>query len=158
MLAVYPGSFDPVTNGHIDIIQRTSEIFDEVVIAIFTNINKNPLFTVEERIIMLQECTRDIKNIRIEGYSGLLTDYLHNINAQILVRGLRAISDFEYEFQMNSMNKKLASDIETVFLMTSNKYAYLSSSIVKEVAMFGGCIKDLVPDNVEAILREKMQK
>lgn len=158
MLAVYPGSFDPVTNGHIDIIQRTSEIFDEVVIAIFTNINKNPLFTVEERIIMLQECTSDIKNIRIEGYSGLLTDYLHNINAQILVRGLRAISDFEYEFQMNSMNKKLASDIETVFLMTSNKYAYLSSSIVKEVAMFGGCIKDLVPDNVEVILREKMQK
>lgn len=157
-IAVYPGSFDPVTNGHLDIVLRASKIFDHVIVAVFQNIQKQPLFSVEERTEMLKKCINDIPNVSIDSFDGLLIDYAHKVNAQIIVRGLRAISDFEYEFQINSVNKKLAEEIETVFMMTNNNYSYLSSSIVKEVAMFGGCIRGLVPPPVEEQLLKKISR
>lgn len=156
--AIYPGSFDPVTNGHLDIIKRASKTVDKVVVAVLYNSNKNPLFTIEERISLLKQVTMDIDNIEIDSFSGLLVDYVKDKNIDMIIKGLRAVSDFEYEFQMALMNRKLNPDVETVFMMTSSKYSYLSSSLVKEVYKFGGCIKGLVPDLVIEEMKKKYFK
>lgn len=147
-IAVCPGSFDPVTNGHLDIITRATKTFDKVIVAVLRNSNKNSLFTLEERVEMLKDNCAGLENVEIDSFSGLLIDYMKIKNAQIIIKGLRAVSDFEYEMQMALMNRKLNQDIETVFMMTNSKYSYLSSSIIKEVAKYGGCIKGLVPDLV----------
>lgn len=146
--AVYPGSFDPVTYGHLDIIKRVANIYDELIVAIAQNVAKVPLFTLEERLEMLRESVKDIKNVYVDYFDGLLVDYLKRVEAKIIVRGLRAVSDFEYEFQQALANKKLYPECETIFLVTDSKYAYLSSSMAKEIAKFGGCVRDLVPDMV----------
>ena len=155
-IAVYPGSFDPITNGHLDIIKRTNSIFENVIVAVFCNPNKTPLFSMEERVEMLEEAVAGFENVEVDAFEGLLTNYARQKGAQVIVRGLRAVSDFETEFQMASMNNKLDSGVETIFMMTNNRYAYLSSSIVKEVAEFGGCVQGLVPDNVVAKLEERL--
>lgn len=157
-IAVVPGSFDPITNGHLDIIKRAADVFDIVYVAVLNNSAKNPLFSIEERIKLIEEVTKDIDNIRIESSSGLLIDYARSKNAKAVVRGLRAVSDFEYEMQITSMNRFLDESIETFFIMTKNKYAFLSSSIVKEVAKYGGKVSGLVPEVVEIALREKFNK
>ncbi|MGM8364241.1 pantetheine-phosphate adenylyltransferase [Virgibacillus sp. W0181] len=154
-LAICPGSFDPVTNGHLDIIRRGSGIFDEVVVALFNNQSKTPLFSVNERIALLEEATKDLPNVIVDVSEGLLIDYARHRNASVILRGLRAISDFEYEMQITSMNRKLDPKIETFFMMTNNQYSFLSSSIVKEVAKYKGDISDLVPPDVEKALMEK---
>lgn len=154
-IAVVPGSFDPVTNGHLDIIKRAAEVFDIVYVAVLNNSSKRPLFTVEERIALIEQVTKDIPNVRIDQSSGLLVDYAQNKNASAIVRGLRAVSDFEYEMQITSMNRFLDKNIETFFIMTKNEYSFLSSSIVKEVAQYGGNIHGLVPQLIEDALHEK---
>ncbi|MGM8211857.1 pantetheine-phosphate adenylyltransferase [Virgibacillus sp. W0430] len=156
-LAICPGSFDPVTNGHLDIIRRGSGIFDEVIVALFNNQSKTPLFSVEERIRLLEEATRDLPNVTVDVSDGLLIDYARQRKAHAILRGLRAISDFEYEMQITSMNKKLDPRIETFFMMTNNQYSFLSSSIVKEVAKYKGDISGLVPPSVEKALMKKYQ-
>ncbi|EZH67135.1 phosphopantetheine adenylyltransferase [Bacillaceae bacterium JMAK1] len=156
-IAVYPGSFDPVTNGHIDIIERGAKVFDEIIVAVLNNQRKTPLFTVEERVQLLEESLTHIDNVSIDSFQGLLVDYVKEKNASVIVRGLRAVSDFEYEMQNASINRKLESSVETFFMMTNNNYSYLSSSIVKEVARYGRNAEDLVPPPVERALREKYQ-
>ncbi|MFV9509911.1 pantetheine-phosphate adenylyltransferase [Tepidibacillus sp. LV47] len=153
--AVYPGSFDPITYGHLDIIQRGVKIFDKVTVAVLINPNKNPLFTVEERIELIRQATKHIPQVEIDSFSGLLVDYMKKKNANTIIKGLRAVSDFEYELQMASINRKLDPNIETFFMMTNNKYSFLSSSIVKEVARHHGCVSDLVPPCVEEALIKK---
>lgn len=153
--AVYPGTFDPITNGHIDIIERALNIFDKVIIAISVDSAKNPLFTVDERIKMISEAVKDIQRIEIDSFSGLLVDYAKKTNAIAVIRGLRAVSDFEYEFQMALMNRRLNENIETVFLMPNEKFTYLNSSIVREVVSLGGDISDFVPENVKNELQKK---
>ena len=145
-IAVYPGSFDPITNGHLDIIKRASRIFDKVYVSILINSSKKSVFSIDERIEMIKEVTAEYDNVVVDSFSGLLVNYLNEKNASVIVRGLRAVSDFEYEFQMALMNHKLEKNIETLFMMTSGKYSYLSSSIVKEIAQYEGNLKDLVPD------------
>ncbi|MBQ1935591.1 MAG: pantetheine-phosphate adenylyltransferase [Clostridia bacterium] len=157
-IAVYPGTFDPCTNGHLSIIRRTAAVFDRVYVAILNNSGKNPLFSLEERIEYLKRITADIPNVEVECFSGLLIDYVHQKNAQVIIRGLRAVSDFEYEFQMALTNRKLAPDVETLFMATEARYSYLSSSIVKEVAALGGCLDDLVPECIRADIEEKINK
>lgn len=157
-IAVVPGSFDPITNGHLDIIKRAADVFDIIYVAVLNNSSKKPLFTIDERIGLISEVTKDISNIRIESSSGLLIDYARAKNAKAIVRGLRAISDFEYEMQITSMNKFLNESIETFFIMTKNQYSFLSSSIVKEVAQYGGTVTGLVPEIVEKALLEKFDK
>jgi pantetheine-phosphate adenylyltransferase len=154
-IAVVPGSFDPVTNGHLDIIKRAAEVFDIVYVAVLNNSSKRPLFTVEERIALITEVTKELPNVRIDQSSGLLVDYAQSKNASAIVRGLRAVSDFEYEMQITSMNRFLDKHIETFFIMTKNEYSFLSSSIVKEVAQYGGDIHGLVPQLIEDALHEK---
>ncbi|MCI8637917.1 MAG: pantetheine-phosphate adenylyltransferase [Coprococcus sp.] len=154
--AIYPGSFDPVTYGHLDIINRTSKIVDELVIGVLMNKAKMPLFSVEERVKMLKEVTGSIPNIRIVPFDGLLIEFARKMEATIVVRGLRAITDFEYELQMAQTNHKLDREVETMFLTTSLKYSYLSSTIVKEVAAFGGDITQFVPEAVIDRIKEKM--
>ena len=154
-IAVYPGTFDPITNGHIDIIKRALNIFDKVIIAISVDSTKNPFFTVEERIKMISEAVKDIQRIEIDSFSGLLVDYAKKTNAIAVIRGLRAVSDFEYEFQMALMNRRLNENIETVFLMPNEKFTFLNSSIVREVVSLGGDISDFVPENVKNELKKK---
>jgi pantetheine-phosphate adenylyltransferase len=154
-VAIYPGTFDPVTNGHLDIIYRAANLFDRVIIAVTTNPSKIPLFTDAERISMISEATSQLSNIYIEAFQGLLMDYARAKKAHVVVRGLRAITDFEYEFQMALVNRKLAGDIVTVFLMPNEKYTYLNSSIVKEVAKFKGDVSAFVPDDVRIRLMQK---
>lgn len=154
-IAVCPGSFDPVTLGHLDIITRGAKVFDKVIVAVLNNRNKQPLFTVEERIQLLQETTKDLPNVEVDHFNGLLIDYVKRKNASAIIKGLRAVSDFEYELQMASINRKLDDNVETFFMMTNNKYSYLSSSIVKEVAKYQASVEDLVPEVVEAALRKK---
>lgn len=154
-LAICPGSFDPVTYGHLDIIQRGAHIFDQVVVAVFNNQGKHPLFSVEERVFLLQESTKDIPNVTVDSCDGLLIDYAKKMNANVILRGLRAISDFEYEMQITSMNRKLDESIETFFMMTNNQYSFLSSSIVKEVAKYQGNVSDIVPKIVATELQKK---
>lgn len=146
--AVYPGSFDPITNGHLDIIKRASSVFDEVIVAVLTNPEKKGLFDIEERVNLIERCIKSFNNVYVKSFSGLLINFMHENNSKVIVKGLRAVSDFEYEFQMALMNNKLDPNIETIFMMTNAKYSYLSSSSVKQVAMFGGCIKELVPDSI----------
>ena len=146
--AIYPGSFDPVTNGHIDIIRRAAAISDELIVGVLQNKAKSPLFSVEERVIILREVTKNLKNVKIIPFEGLLIDFAAQMDAKVIVRGLRAITDFEYELQMSQTNRKLNADIETLFLTTSLEYSFLSSTTVKEVASFGGDISQFVPDFV----------
>ncbi|MCS7253305.1 MAG: pantetheine-phosphate adenylyltransferase [Armatimonadota bacterium] len=154
--AIYPGTFDPITNGHLDIIERAAKIFDELIVAVATNPVKKPLFSLEERVLMIREACAHLPNVRVESFNGLLVEFARSLDARVIVKGLRAVSDFDYEFQMASMNRKLAPDIETVFIMTSLEYAYLSSSIIKEAAMLGGCVQGLVPHSVLPRLKEKL--
>ena len=157
-IAVVPGSFDPITNGHIDIIRRAADVFDIVYVAVLNNSSKNPLFSIEERTALISEVTKDLPNIRIETSSGLLIDYAREKKAKAIVRGLRAVSDFEYEMQITSMNRVLDENIETFFIMSKNQYSFLSSSIVKEVAKYGGKVGELVPSIVEKALKEKFSQ
>ena len=154
-LAIYPGSFDPLTNGHVDIIQRGSRLFDRIVVAILLNVEKSPLFTVDERVDIAREVFRSNPNVEVDTFDGLLVDYARRKRAGVIVRGLRAISDFEYEMQMALMNRNLNPEVETVFMMPAEPYTYVSSRLVKEVAALGGSVHGLVPDSVEKRLREK---
>lgn len=158
MIAVYPGSFDPVTNGHIDIIQRAAKLTDTLYVAVLTNPSKKPFFTVEERISLLEKVTEDISNVKIEPFSGLLIDYAEKIGAKIIFRGLRAVSDYEYELQMALANKKLKGDTETLFMVANSKYSFLSSSLVKEIATFGGDLTGMVPDFVISEVEAKIKR
>ncbi|MGE5674991.1 MAG: pantetheine-phosphate adenylyltransferase [Mycobacterium leprae] len=155
--ALCPGSFDPVTNGHLDIIKRAARTFDHVVVTILTNPRKTPLFTLEERLEMLREATGDMPNVSVSAAEGLLVDFAHKAGAQAIVKGLRPIQDFEYEWQMGMVNKELNDDIETYFLMSRKEYSYVSSSIVRELAAYGGPIEHLVPPRVAERLRQKFQ-
>jgi pantetheine-phosphate adenylyltransferase len=154
-IAVYPGSFDPITYGHLDIIERAAAIFDRVIVAVCLNPGKQPLFTMEERVEMIARESARIPNTEVNCFKGLLTEFVQRENARIIVRGLRAISDFEIEFQMALMNRKLSAEVETVFLVAQPKYSYLSSSIVKEIASLGGDIGDLVSEQVARHLQER---
>jgi len=157
-LAICPGSFDPVTNGHMDIIIRASKTFDEVLVAVVNNVAKSPLFTVEERMDLLSESVKDLPNVKVDNSNQLLMHYASEKGADVIVRGLRAVSDFETELQTTSMNRKLNEDIETLFMMTDNKYSFLSSSIVKEVAKYNGNVSGLVPKVVEKALQQRYQQ
>ncbi len=154
--AIYPGSFDPPTNGHLDLIERGSKIFDELVVAILRNSEKVPMFSVPERLEMLKTLTADLENVRIDTFEGLMVEYAKSINATCVLRGIRAISDYEYELQMALMNRKLEPTLETVFMMPADKYSYVSSRLVREVARAGGPVRGLVPEHVEQRLREKI--
>jgi len=154
-VAVVPGSFDPITMGHLDIIKRASKIFDEVKVVVMNNSSKNPLFNVEERMALIAEVTASIPNVKVESFGGLLIDYAVEVNANAIIRGLRAVSDFEYEMQITSMNRFLNENIETLFMVSNNQYSFLSSSIVKEVAKYSGNISGLVPEAVEKALKQK---
>lgn len=154
-LAVVPGSFDPITNGHLDIITRAAKVFDKVNVVIMNNSAKNALFTVEERKALIQDATKNLPNVQVGSSDGLMIDYAEKVGAVAVVRGLRAVTDFEYEMQITSMNRVLDEDIETFFIMTKNQYSFLSSSIVKEVAKYGGNISELVPKVVAQALNEK---
>jgi pantetheine-phosphate adenylyltransferase len=156
VIAIYPGSFDPITNGHLDLIERASKLFERLFVAILTNLEKQPLFTVNERVEMLKSVTSGMGNVAIDTFSGLLVDYALRKNAQVIVRGVRAFSDYEYELQMALMNRKLQPSVETVFLMPAESYTYLSSRLVKEIAQHGGSVKGLVPPAVEERLRGKV--
>ncbi len=153
--AIYPGSFDPVTNGHIDVIHRAASLFDEVVVAVAFNEQKQGLFSTEQRVALLSEVVGGVKNVRLARFDGLLMDFARDSGACAVVRGLRAVSDFEFEFQMALMNRKLQPDIETIFLMPGEKYTYLSSRIVKEIARLGGDVSAFVPESVVKALRIK---
>ncbi|MBR4950231.1 MAG: pantetheine-phosphate adenylyltransferase [Clostridia bacterium] len=156
-IAVVPGSFDPITKGHLDIIKRTAKIFDKVIVAVLTNSSKSPTFTKEERVEFIRSCTEGIDNVEVDSFSGLLADYTKNVGACAIVKGLRAMSDFEYEFQMALTNKKINRDVETMFLTTSYKYLYLSSSIVKEITRNGGDISEFVPEIIHDKIVEKFK-
>lgn len=154
-LAICPGSFDPVTNGHLDIIRRGAKIFDRMRVVVFNNQTKHPLFTVEERIELLVQATAELPNVSVDASDGLLMDYAKRHGAQAVLRGLRAVSDFEYEMQITSMNRKLDPEIETFFMMTNNQYSFLSSSVVKELAKYHADVTDLVPPVVAEALKQK---
>jgi pantetheine-phosphate adenylyltransferase len=157
-IAVYPGSFDPVTYGHIDIVQRGRKLFDKIIMAILYNPAKKTLFSVEDRLEMLRESLKDIPGVFFDTFDGLLVDYAKNKGATAILRGMRAVSDFEHEFQLALMNRKLSRDIETVFLMTGMRWFFTSSSIIKEAALFGGDISDMVPPNVFERVKDKFQR
>jgi pantetheine-phosphate adenylyltransferase len=156
-VAIYPGTFDPVTFGHLDVIKRASSLFDEVIVAVAVSSPKKALFTVKERVGMLKQITEKSKNVRIESFGGLLVNYVKSKKASAIVRGLRAVSDFEYELQMALTNRKLAENIVTVFLMPNEKYAYLNASLVREIAAYGGNLSDFVPPLVAKKLRDKFK-
>ena len=155
--AIYPGSFDPITNGHLDLVQRGARMFDTLIVAILRNDSKLPLFSVEERMDMLREVVRPYPNVRVDSFDGLLVDYASRCEATVLLRGIRAISDYEYELQMALMNRRLRPDIETVFMMSNEAYSFISSRLVKEVFRLGGNISGLVPPTVEARMHSRMQ-
>ena len=156
-VAVYPGSFDPLTNGHVDIIHRGARLFDQIIVAILVNAEKLPLFTMQERVDIARDVFRDLPNVEVDTFDGLLVDYAERRKADVIVRGLRAVSDFEVEFQMALMNRRLSSQIETVFMMPAEQYSYISSRLIKEVFALGGRVSGLVPETVEARLREKQK-
>ena len=157
-LAVYPGSFDPLTNGHVDIIARGARLFDRIVVAIASNAEKSPLFTTAERIDIAREVFADMPKVEVDSFDGLLVDYVQRRRAQVIVRGLRAVSDFEYEFQMALMNRRLEDTVETIFMMPAEQYSYISSRLIKEVFSLGGRVHGLVPDMVEERLRQKVAR
>jgi pantetheine-phosphate adenylyltransferase len=157
-LAVYPGSFDPLTNGHVDIITRGARLFDRIVVAILVNADKAPLFTMQERLDISRTVFRNLPNVEVDTFDGLLVDYVERRGAQVIVRGLRAVSDFEFEFQMALMNRRLNGKIETVFMMPAEQYSYISSRLIKEVFSLGGRVHGLVPDMVEERLRQKVNQ
>ena len=156
VIAIYPGSFDPPTNGHLDLIQRGAKLFDELIVEILRNSEKTPLFNVGERLEMLRECTSDLKNVRVESFDGLLVDYAEQCGARVVLRGIRAVSDYEFELQMAWMNRKLDPSLETVFMMPAGAYSYLSSRLVREIASLGGTLGDLLPTSVEDRLRARL--
>ena len=155
---VYPGTFDPITNGHIDLVERASKLFGKVVIGIASNRQKSPLFTIEERIQLAKECLKHIPNVEIYGFNSLLVDFVEQCNADAIMRGLRAVSDFEYEFQMANMNRALSPEIESIFLTPSEKFSYISSSLVREISSLKGDVSQFVPANVAEALADKLQK
>jgi pantetheine-phosphate adenylyltransferase len=156
-LAVYPGTFDPLTNGHVDIITRGARLFDRIVVAILVNAEKSPLFSMSERVEIAREVFKDRANVEIDTFNGLLVDYVERRGAQVIVRGLRAVSDFEFEFQMALMNQRLNGKIDTIFMMPAEQYTYISSRLIKEVFSLGGRVHGLVPDMVEDRLRDKVR-
>ena len=156
--AIYPGSFDPITNGHVDLIRRASKLFDEVIVAITQNTNKTGFLSIEERILSANNVANSLNNIRVLSFDSLLVDFAKKHNAQIIIRGLRAVSDFEYEFQLSGMNKRLNSQIETLFMTPSEKFANISSSLVREIFLLGGDIDTFVPESVKLILLERNTK
>ena len=155
--AIYPGTFDPVTYGHVDVAERAARLFDKVIICVATNSSKAPIFNGNERVQLVREAVKKIKNIEVEEFDGLLVEYARAKKADVIVRGLRAVSDFEYEFQMALTNRKLCADIDTVFLMPDEKYTYLNSSIVREIAKFGGNVSEFVPPHVQKELLKKIE-
>ncbi len=157
-IAVYPGSFDPITCGHLDIIKRSCKLFDKVIVAVLNNSEKKPLFSVEERVEFIKKCTGNIENCEVSSFSGLLVDFAHEVSAHSVIRGLRAISDFEYEFQLALLNKKLAPDVETVFMVTNLNCLYISSSVVKEICHFGGNAEGLIPNEIINDIKDKIEK
>ncbi|MCG5055611.1 MAG: pantetheine-phosphate adenylyltransferase [Myxococcales bacterium] len=158
MVGIYPGTFDPITNGHVDILKRAVRLCDKVIVAVAHNVRKAPLFSVEERVEMVRAAVGDLPNLEVDAFSGLLVDYARQRGARAIVRGLRAIADFEYEFQFAHMNRHLAPDVETIFLMTSEESFYVSSSLVKEVASMGGDINRIAPPAVVRALHEKLNR
>jgi pantetheine-phosphate adenylyltransferase len=154
-LAVYPGSFDPLTNGHVDIIERGTHLFDKIIVAILVNVDKSPLFTMQERVDIVEDVFKGRPNVEVDTFDGLLVDYVARRKADVIVRGLRALSDFETEFQMALMNRRLSPDVETVFMMPAEQYTYISSRLIKEVFALGGQVHGLVPEIVERQLKEK---
>ena len=154
-VAIYPGSFDPLTNGHVDIIKRGAKLFDRIVVAILVNIDKKPLFSIEERVATARDVFREVANVEVDTFGGLLVDYVRERKASVIVRGLRAISDFEYELQMALMNRRLDSEIETVFMMPAEPYTYVTSRLVKEISVLGGSVEGLVPTEVQVQLEKK---
>lgn len=157
-IAVYPGTFDPITNGHVDLVKRGLAIFDRVIISVAPSAKKEPLFAVEERVAMIKEATKGLGKVEVEVFEGLLVDHVLKVGANVVVRGLRAVSDFEYELQMALMNRRLSSKVETVFMMPSEEYSYTSSTVIKEVAAFGGDVEGLVPKGVLARLKKRFPK
>jgi pantetheine-phosphate adenylyltransferase len=155
-LAIYPGSFDPVTNGHLDLIERASKLFGRVVVTVARNAEKAPMFTLSERVEMLREATQPFPNVEVDTFEGLLVDYARKLGARVLVRGIRAVSDYEYELQMALMNRRLEPQLETVFMLPAVEYSYLSSHLVRELAVLGGSLNGLVPSAVEQRLRAKV--
>lgn len=153
--AVYPGTFDPVTYGHLDVVKRGSKIFDELVVAVGHNPLKDPLFTINERMDMISKNTKNISNIKVDSFEGMLTDYMKEMQTNVILRGIRTVSDFEYEFQRALTNRVLKTDIETVFVMTSQEYSFLNSSLIKEAVSLGGDISKFVPSDVEKLLQQK---
>ena len=156
-IAVYPGSFDPITNGHLDIIERASHIYDKVIVGVLNNAKKNPLFAAEERVELIKSVTSHIDNVEVDSFTGLLVDFAKAKGATVIVKGLRTVADFEYEFQMALLNKSLNPEYETVFLMTDSKYSYISSSMVKELASFNGDLAGLVPHRIINTIKQKIQ-
>jgi pantetheine-phosphate adenylyltransferase len=154
-IAVYPGSFDPITNGHLDIVRRAAQMFDRVIVAVAVNDAKAPLFSVDERVRLVAEAVKGLRNVSVDEFEGLLVDYARRKHASVVVRGLRAVSDFEFEFQLALMNRKLDSRIETIFLMTKDEYTFISSRLVKEIGELGGHVSGFVPRSVERALRRK---
>ena len=155
-VCVYPGSFDPITYGHLDIIERASKIFDKLIVAVSCNPNKVPAFSAEERVDLIKDCVKDFKNVEVDHFCGLLIDYLKQKDATVVIKGLRVIADFEYEFQMALLNKNLDPNIETVFMMTNNKFSYISSSMVKEIAILGANIEEFVPAEIKQKVLDKL--
>jgi len=157
-IAVYPGTFDPVTYGHIDIIKRAAKIYDKVIVAVAHNEDKNPLFGVEERVSMLKDSIRPLKNVVVDDFNGLVVDYVRSRGSRVMIRGLRMISDFESEFQMALTNRKLSEDIETIFMMPNESYSYISSKLMKEAAKLGADVKNFIPKKVQVLLKKKLRK
>jgi pantetheine-phosphate adenylyltransferase len=156
--AIYPGTFDPITFGHVDLVDRASRLFHRVVVAVAVNRNKQPLFSLEERVALAEEVLAPYKNVEVRGFESLLTDFAHSQDANIILRGLRAVSDFDYEFQLASMNRNIASDIESIFLMPDERYSYISSRLVREISSLGGDIRAFVPDVVATALQKKLHR
>ncbi len=157
-IAVYPGSFDPITNGHLDIIERASKIFDKVIVGVLNNNNKNPLFTADERVMLIEKVTNNLPNVEVSCFNGLLVDFASQHNANVIIKGLRTVNDFEYEFQMALLNKTLNSECETMFMMTNSKYSYISSSMVKELAGYNGDLAGLVPTEIIHYIKDKFEQ